>query len=1138
MALANVAWILASNGKRVLTVDWDLEAPGLHRYFQPFMVDKDLTSSEGILDLVLDYSMEAITPPENENNQDEAWYLPQANILRYAASLKWQFPPPGRLDFVPAGKQIPSYASRMNSFDWRNFYERLGGGAFLEALKVRMREEYDYVLIDSRTGVSDTSGICTVQMPDALVVCFTLNNQGIDGAAAVANSVYEQRGKYGILIYPVPMRLEVAEKEKLDFRLKYAQSMFGKFPIHLPSDDERGHYLEEVQFPYIPYYAYEEILATFGDTPGKLNTVLAASERLTTYLTDGEVRQWTPPSEGQRQDVLVHYQGTIGSGQKLEVIPREAKDSADETPSKVILEAPPTRSSSSTLDTVFFSYSHKDEKLAYDLVNHLSNLKRQGVIRSWHDRMVSPGGDWRGKIDEQLNSAKLILLLVSPDFVASDYCYDVEVKRALELSEAGQARVIPVILRPVDWEGSPFGKLQALPTDAKPVTTWANFDEAFFDIAKGIRRAVEQIAQTENLSLTSAVNIPRPPITGFVARRDRKGKDIVNLLKEQVAPSQNQLIALWGPGGVGKTTLAAETARALSQNFSNRVIWISSESRADFNFPYLLDEIATQLARPDLRRLAPEPKEEQILALIASAPLLIVIDNFETIALEEQKHCVNWLAHRSVCSVLITTRQRIDGVRNIAIDAMSLDEAHDFLDRLVEETAATSVFTQDVRNQIIQSATANPYLMLWVVAQIDLAQEPSTVLEDLEQGIGDAAERVFDRSFNLPQVGDDGRATLLALSLFVAGASRLALSEVAGFRDDLKRLGNAIKRLRSLWLAQGFEGNERLATVGLTRSLARARLSKDVHADDYYRRFIDYFSHYVKAHDRPTPEDYSTLEIERDNILSAIDLAFGINDWKTASEISYKIANPVSGMLSIHGFWDEAMRRNKQSLAAARKASDERLIAAFTHNVAVFQQMRGELFEAQRLYSESLEISRNFNERPNMASTLRQLGSIAREQGDLMEAQQLFNESLEISNSLGDRNGVANTMHQLGRLAYEQGDFEEAQRLYNESLVTTIKLGNQRGIANTLFELGILAHNQDNLAEARSLYHESLEISKKLGDQDSIANTIMQLGQLAQNEGKRAEATVLFNNALSIFERLKSPLAEKTRRLLEASHTN
>lgn len=309
MSLANVAWILASSGKRVLTVDWDLEAPGLHRYFRPFLLDKDLTSSEGILDLVLNYAIEAITPDRSSRERSSDWHLPFANILRYAVSLRWSFPKPGRLDFIPAGKQIPSYATRMNSFDWRNFYERLGGSAFLEAMKERMREEYDYILIDSRTGVSDTSGICTIQMPDILVVCFTLNNQSIDGAASVATSVREQRGEDGILIYPVPMRIEVAEKRKLRLRKEYAKSAFDIFTTHLEGEQQEQ-YLEQVQYPYIPYYAYEEILATFGDKPGELNTVLAATQHLTSYLTMGEVKEWAAPTLAQCDRVLAYYEKT------------------------------------------------------------------------------------------------------------------------------------------------------------------------------------------------------------------------------------------------------------------------------------------------------------------------------------------------------------------------------------------------------------------------------------------------------------------------------------------------------------------------------------------------------------------------------------------------------------------------------------------------------------------------------------------------------------------------------------------------------------------------------------------------------------------------------------------------------------
>ena len=145
---------------------------------------------------------------------------------------------------------------------------------------------------------------------------------------------------------------------------------------------------------------------------------------------------------------------------------------------------------------VFYSYSHEDEDLRNKLGKHLAPLRREGVIIDWHDRKIGAGKEWEGEIDEHLNTAHIILLLISSDFIGSDYCHDVEMKRALERHEAGEACVIPVILRPVYWQESPFGKLQALPTGVKPVTIWGNQDAAFTDIAKGISKVVEELSQT------------------------------------------------------------------------------------------------------------------------------------------------------------------------------------------------------------------------------------------------------------------------------------------------------------------------------------------------------------------------------------------------------------------------------------------------------------------------------------------------------------------------------------------------------------------------------------------------------------------------------------------------------------------
>jgi hypothetical protein len=142
---------------------------------------------------------------------------------------------------------------------------------------------------------------------------------------------------------------------------------------------------------------------------------------------------------------------------------------------------------------IFISYTHEDGSLLKELIKHLSMMKRDGLVKLWYDRDIDAGDEWEQDITQHLNSARVILLLVSSSFVASDYCYGVEVGRAMERQGAGEAIVIPIILRPADWKTAPFGKLQGLPTDAKPVTKWSDRDEAFLNVAKGIRRRILQL---------------------------------------------------------------------------------------------------------------------------------------------------------------------------------------------------------------------------------------------------------------------------------------------------------------------------------------------------------------------------------------------------------------------------------------------------------------------------------------------------------------------------------------------------------------------------------------------------------------------------------------------------------------------
>ena len=141
--------------------------------------------------------------------------------------------------------------------------------------------------------------------------------------------------------------------------------------------------------------------------------------------------------------------------------------------------------------SAFVSYSHQDAKLKAELLKHLAPLERLGLVNHWDDGEIKAGDHWQKLIADQMASARLILLLVSSDFIASEYCYEKELVAALKRDKAKTARVLPVILRPCLWQDLPFGELQAVPLDGKPITTWQSPDEAMMEVAKAVREAAK-----------------------------------------------------------------------------------------------------------------------------------------------------------------------------------------------------------------------------------------------------------------------------------------------------------------------------------------------------------------------------------------------------------------------------------------------------------------------------------------------------------------------------------------------------------------------------------------------------------------------------------------------------------------------
>lgn len=343
MALANFAWTLAASGKRVLAIDWDLEAPGLHRYFRPFLIDQDLLETDGLIDVFWQLAAKGYqtavggsAAADRGNDREAPTTTLFDDVTRRLDCAKYfgEAETSGYIDFICAGRQSSAYSERVNTFDWRRFYE-LGAAAMLEAEKVDLKNRYDWVLIDSRTGVSDTSGISTMQMPDIVVPCFTLNRQSIDGVAAVLRSIraYRSASVDGDRkeFFPVATRIENAEQKLLEAARRYARRTLSDF---LPSafKGRATDYWIQMEIAYRPRYAFQEVLAAFGDANDdarSLDSMLAQFERIARVVAGEPLRDLTTIDKFERDAVVEAYALDPSiDAQKLEVSPKSEREGA------------------------------------------------------------------------------------------------------------------------------------------------------------------------------------------------------------------------------------------------------------------------------------------------------------------------------------------------------------------------------------------------------------------------------------------------------------------------------------------------------------------------------------------------------------------------------------------------------------------------------------------------------------------------------------------------------------------------------------------------------------------------------------------------------------------------------------------
>ncbi|HYT28755.1 MAG TPA: TIR domain-containing protein [Ktedonobacteraceae bacterium] len=342
---------------------------------------------------------------------------------------------------------------------------------------------------------------------------------------------------------------------------------------------------------------------------------------------------------------------------------------------------------------VFCSYAHGDLQYIEAFRSHLRQLEREGIISCWYDGLIGAGQQWRREIEVHLNSANIILLFISPNFLASDFCMETELSIALQRSDRKEALVIPVIVRECDWQTSRFAYLQVLPREGKPIAQWRHRDEAYTEIVKSIRAFVyDQRVPPMRCSL---LNLPFHRNRLFTGR-----EEILHRLHTSLEASKETALiqAISGLGGIGKTQTAIEYAYRYQDHYT-RIIWLNSESRET-----IISDVA-RLARETNTPNCYDQDQNMVVRgfltwLETQGNWLLILDNVEHTALAR-----SYLPKGNQGHLLLTTRRQAIGgaIKGISLNAMNEEEGGAFLLKRAKRIAA-DLLPEQIPARDMQSA--------------------------------------------------------------------------------------------------------------------------------------------------------------------------------------------------------------------------------------------------------------------------------------------------------------------------------------------------------------------------------------------------------------------------------------------------
>jgi tetratricopeptide (TPR) repeat protein/CO dehydrogenase nickel-insertion accessory protein CooC1 len=1109
MALANVAVILAQWGHNVLIVDWDLEAPGIEIYFKPYLGIEAVTHQEGVVDLL----WSAAEPEKSEGQKNWRDFLVDVQVPEVK----------GRLHLLTAGQRDDEYFRKVRSLDLHNFYYNQQGGLFVESLRNEWKEDYDYVLVDSRTGITDIGGICTIQLPDMLVLMFTATDQALTGALEVAEKarIAQQAlpfDRLSIVSVPIPSRFDTQTEFKIsqEWLERFSSELAELYADWLPTSVTRRDILELTKFPYVPYFSFGERLPVLEHGTNDPAGLGYAYETLAALLANNL--------------------------ESVELLIEDREDFVRSAVKKRVPQRP----------LVLVSYSHRDEDWKDRLVTHLGVLHHQGLLDLWDDRRIGAGHDWYSEIQRTLDDTSVVVLLVSANFLTSQFILGEEMPRLLERRDKEGLRIFPVIVKPCAWKQVKWlARMQVRPKDGRPLSAGdehqidADLAAVAEEVAAIIRRA-PRVAPPEGYAPLGPEKISLAKLPSTSADLFGREKELAMLDAAWENP-QSHVVILVAWGGVGKTALVNKhllqmgednyrgAERVYGWSFYSQGAREGGQASAD---PFIAAALEW-FGDPDPTKGSPWDKGERLAELVKQQPTILILDGLEPLQyppgemggrLKDPALCclLRALARHNPGLCLITTRLLVDDLKKFI--GTSVECIH--LEHLSPEAGAAYLVHLGI--------TGTPEELKQAVGEFEGHALALTLLGSYLMVVYNGDIRQCDKIARLikeRKQGGHARRVMESYERWFQGQPELDILRMMGLFDRPAE-GGAIEALRAepaipglTSELQGLSHEDWQYAVGNLRA-ARLLAGEDPHQPDTldcHPLVREHFGEklqestpeaWKEAHSRlyeyyksQAPEYPDTIE-EMAPLYAAVAHGCQADRYQEALDEVYrrriqrgneffnakKLGALGAELAALSGFFDQSWRRPVAGLTEATKA--------FVLNGVGFDlQALGRLAEAAQPMQAALEARLVQEDWENAAIAASNLSQLYLTLGYLAQALEAAQQSVDLADRSGDafermskRTRLADALHQAGRLQEAAAAFREAEEMQKVSQPQFLFLYSLQG-----FQYCDLLLDQGKVQEVQSRAGKTLDWAQEYLGLLDIALDHLSLGQAhllqAQQEG-------------------------------------